>query len=261
MKKYRVVIIGGGNVAQHLIRQVTGAGHKLVQIFNRTLSAINHTSSDSEAIKTDNILQLTQEADIYIVCVKDAAIELLAKDISLTDKLIVHTAGTTSMHKLKGCSTQYGIFYPLQSFSKNLEVNFKEIPIIIEANNDEATSKLDSFAKSISDKVIYLNEAQRIPIHISGVFVNNFVNHLFSLTDAYLKSQQLEFELLKPLIHQTIEKLKFGNPAEMQTGPAMRGDKATIESHLTILQSNKELYDIYKLMTESILRSHHHHNA
>lgn len=261
MKKYRVAIIGGGNVAQHLIRQVTGAGHKLVQIYNRTLSAIDQSSDGSEALKTDNILQLTLDADIYIVCVKDAAIELLAKDISLNDKLIVHTSGTTSMHKLKGCSSQYGIFYPLQSFSKNLEVNFKEIPIIIEASNDEATTKLYSFAKSISDKVIYLNEVQRIPIHIGGVLVNNFVNHLFCLTEAYLKSQQLEFELLKPLIHQTIEKLKFGNPVEMQTGPAVRGDNATIESHLNFLQSNKELYDIYKLMTESILRSQHKNNA
>lgn len=255
MNKFKVAIIGGGNVAQHLIKQVTGAGHKLVQIYNRTLSSISQTDTGLEAEKTNNIHELTQDADIYIVCVKDYAIELVAKDIKLKDKLIIHTSGATSMDKLKSCSSQYGIFYPLQSFSKNLHIDFKSIPIIIEANNAEGRSKLELFSKSISDHVVYLNESQRIPIHIGGVFVNNFVNKLFSLTDTYLSTQQLSFDLLKPLILQTIEKLNYGSPSEMQTGPAMRGDKETIQMHINKLENNKEMQEIYKIMTDSILKS------
>lgn len=252
MKKYRVVIIGGGNVANHMIRQVTGSGHKLVQIYNRTLSAL---PQDGEANKTDNIHALTNDADIYIVCVKDAAIDLVAKDIRLNNKLIIHTSGTTTKEKLKDCSSMYGIFYPLQSFSKNLSVDFKQIPVIIEANSEEARNILQSFASSLTNQVIYLNEAQRIPIHIGGVLVNNFVNELFNQAAGYIAEHQLSFDLLKPLIHQTIDKLEFGSPKEMQTGPAMRGDVETIQLHLNKLQDHPHLQQIYQMMTESIQRS------
>jgi predicted short-subunit dehydrogenase-like oxidoreductase (DUF2520 family) len=253
MRKYKIVIIGSGNVAYHLIRSITGAGHKIVQIYNRTLSHITMTDNTQT---TDKILNITSDADIYIICVKDEAIELLAKDIRLKDKLIVHTSGTTSMNLLNNCSSNVGIFYPLQSFSKNLIIDFRRIPLLIEASNNESLEVLKSFASSISDTVVEMTEAERIHIHIGGVLVNNFTNHLFSLADQYLSTHRINFSLLKPLIAQTVEKLNFGKPSEMQTGPAIREDHKTMDSHMKLLTVQNELLaKIYGLMSESIVQS------
>lgn len=255
MKKYKIAILGGGNVAHHLIRQVTGSGHKLVQIYNRTLSTAKDSATESNASPIDNLQSLTQDADIYIICVKDEAIASLASKIKLKDKLIVHTSGTSSMDLLRDSSNQFGIFYPLQSFSKNLAIDFRRIPILIETNEEKGMEALKTFANSISDTVVEMKESERVHIHIAGVFVNNFVNHLFSLSDEYLSKNNMDFNLLKPLILQTVEKLNFGKPAEMQTGPAKRNDLKTIESHLKVLESEKNLHEIYDVMTKSILKS------
>jgi len=248
--QYKVVIIGGGNVAYHLIRNITSSGHKLVQIFNRSLQNINAYNSKTNIVGT--IGELTMDADIYIVCVKDNAIEEVVANLNLKNKLIVHTSGNRSMNLLEKCSSNYGVFYPLQSFTKNIDIKIKEVPIAIEASNEEAMTILKQFAQSITNKVVLMNELQRKQLNIAGVFVNNFTNHLYTLMSDYLSAHDIDFNLLHPLIHHTQEKLKLGNPKDMQTGPAARGDQSTIEDHMKLLAHDEKLSNLYQLMTENI---------
>jgi predicted short-subunit dehydrogenase-like oxidoreductase (DUF2520 family) len=253
--QYKVVIIGGGNVAYHLIRNITSSGHQLVQIFNRSLQNINAFHSKTNIV--GKIGELTMDADIYIVCVKDNAIEEVVSHLNLNDKLIVHTSGNRSMNLLKNCSTHFGVFYPLQSFTKNIDIKIKEVPIAIEANNDNAMDILNDFAQSISNRVVRMDEEQRKQLNIAGVFVNNFANHLYTLMSDYLAAHQIDFNLLLPLIHHTQEKLKLGNPKDMQTGPASRGDQNTIKDHLELLSGDEKLSNLYRLMTDNILSYYH----
>jgi predicted short-subunit dehydrogenase-like oxidoreductase (DUF2520 family) len=254
MEVKKVVIIGGGNVSYHLIRSITSSGHKLVQIYNRTLSNLSDYSSRIDI--TGQINSISQDADVYIICVKDTAISDLAKGLRLKDKLVVHTSGNRSMDLLKECSSRYGVFYPIQSFTKNIPINFKKVPIVIEANTAEVCNELDAFSRTISNHVVKLNETDRMKLNAAGVFVNNFTNHLYTLMQDYLNKENIDFSILQPLIQNTVDKLDLGSPAEMQTGPAIRGDDETIESHLALLEDYPDLKEIYERVTEKI-RKHY----
>ena len=253
MKSYKVVIIGAGNVAYHLIRSITSSGNKLIQICNRTLGNIQPMSQTNI---TGNLNTISQDGDIYIICVKDIAIEDIASKINLGNKLIVHTSGNRSMDLLKGSSSNFGVFYPIQSFTKNIPINFKKIPLIIEANNDEAQEKLVDFSRTISGQVILMNEENRQKLNIAGVFVNNFTNYIYTLAHDYLKSEGIDFSLVQPLIQNTVDKLTLGNPQDMQTGPAVRNDSETIQAHLALLENYPQLKEIYQEVTQSIIHYH-----
>jgi predicted short-subunit dehydrogenase-like oxidoreductase (DUF2520 family) len=254
MNSKKVVIIGGGNVAYHLIRSITSSGHKLVQVYNRTPSKIVNASSGVNLV--NQVHGITLEADIYIICVKDTAIAEVAISLRLKDKLVVHTSGNRSMDLLSEVSSRIGVFYPIQSFTKEIPIQFKKTPIIIEANTADALKELELFAKSISNVVERMDELSRQKLNVAGVFANNFTNHLFTLINDYLKNENIDFKILLPLIQNTVDKLSLGSPHEMQTGPAVRSDMATIQNHLEILYSNPEMKEIYQTMTHKI-RSYH----
>jgi len=252
MKSYKVVIIGGGNVAHHLIRSITSSGNKLIQIYNRTPGNISATSSSTNV--TGLINSISKDGDIYIICVKDTAIADIAANLRLENKLVVHTSGNRSMNLLSNCSENYGVFYPIQSFTKNIPINFRKIPIVIEASNNEAQEMLVEFSRTISQQVILMNEIDRQKLNIAGVFVNNFTNYIYSIAYDYLKKENIDFTILQPLIQNTIDKLQLGIPKEMQTGPAMRNDQETIKNHIELLQDHKFLQSIYQQVTDSIIQ-------
>jgi len=254
MNSKKVVIIGGGNVAYHLIRSITSSGHKLVQIYNRTPIKINNASSRADLVTRVN--GITLDADIYIVCVKDTAIAEVVSNLRLKDKLVVHTSGNRSINLLSEVSSRIGVFYPIQSFTKEIPIQFKKTPIIIEANTEETLKELELFAKSISNIVKSMDELSRQKLNVAGVFANNFTNHLFTLINDYLKNENIDFKILLPLIQNTVDKLSLGSPHEMQTGPAARSDMATIQNHIEILNSEPEMKEIYQMMTDRILRYH-----
>jgi predicted short-subunit dehydrogenase-like oxidoreductase (DUF2520 family) len=251
MESKKVVIIGGGNVAYHLIRSITSSGHKLVQIYNRTLSHLSDFSGNTNI--TGKINNITIDADIYIICVKDTAIPEVAKGLVLKDKLVVHTSGNRSLNLLETCSTKYGVFYPIQSFTKNIPINFKKVPIIIEANNEEVCNELEAFSRTISNHVVRMGETDRKKLNIAGVFVNNFTNHIYTMMYDYLGKEDIDFSILQPLIQNTVDKLDLGPPSEMQTGPAMRNDQVTIKNHLELLKNRPHLKEIYERVTERII--------
>jgi hypothetical protein len=157
------------------------------------------------------------------------------------------------MNLLNECSENYGVFYPIQSFTRNIPINFKKTPLVIEANNETAQEMLVDFSRSISQQVILMNETDRQKLNVAGVFVNNFTNYIYSLTHDYLKKENIDFNILQPLIQNTVDKLLLGNPSEMQTGPAVRGDQETINSHLELLAQYPQLKGIYQDVSNSIL--------
>ena len=242
-----VVIIGYGNVAQHLTTAFLQADNVVVaQVYSRTLAKINHLK---DVISITNRLDSLKEADIYIIAVSDDAITDVSYKIDNKNALVVHTSGSVLMQSLKNKGRK-GVFYPLQSFSKDKKVNFNEIPFCLEAENDKDLALLTQLANSIGKKIYRINSKQRQQLHVAAVFVNNFVNHMYKIGNDICEEYDVPFEVLHPLIKETAAKIEVLTPKEAQTGPAKRNDEKTIENHIRLL--NKKQKEIYKLLTQSI---------
>ena len=245
----RVVIIGSGNVAQHLIKAFAKNNIvEIVQAFSRNKENLTNLI-DSSKITTD--LNDLVDADLYIISVSDNAISEVSNQLNLKNKLAVHTSGSIAMNHLDR-KNRKGVFYPLQTFSKSKDVRFNEIPICLEAENKEDYKLLETIAKSISDKVFKINSNQRKALHVSAVFVNNFVNHLYKIGNDICHENDIPFEILQPLILETANKITSLSPNEAQTGPAKRNDSQTINSHLQFLKDENQK-EIYKILTKSII--------
>lgn len=248
----KVIIIGSGNVAQHLIvafqnPQNIGTEIDLIQVFSRQKESLSHLL-DLNKITDD--LEALEEADLYIIAVSDDAIAAVSSQLSFKNRLVVHTSGSIPLNALDN-DNRKGVFYPLQTFTKNKEVDFKVIPICLESENATDFQLLEKVAKMISDKVFAVNSEQRKALHVAAVFVNNFANHLYQIGSEICQENQVPFEILKPLIAETAQKIMVLSPEEAQTGPAKRNDSATIEAHEAFL-SNENHLKIYKTLTQSI---------
>ena len=244
----KVVLIGSGNVAQHLMNAFSKSNKiDLVQVFSRQKESIAHLL-DFHKI-TDNYSDLA-EADLYVLAVSDDAIAAVSSQLPFENRLVVHTSGSVSINLLDS-KNRRGVFYPVQTFSKNVAVDFSEIPICIESENDSDFVILEKVADSISNKVLKISEVQRQALHVSAVFVNNFVNQLYQIGNEICLENNIPFEVLKPLILETANKGTTLSPKESQTGPASRNDKQTIERHLNFL-SDENRKNIYKIITQSI---------
>lgn len=224
-----VLLIGNGNVATHL--------------FNAFLKAdtISVTKISSRNLNKIPIAAIT------IIAVSDDVIpEISAK---IENKLVVHTSGNVALNSLIN-STKKGVFYPLQTFSKNRKVNFDDVPFCIEAQNESDLRLLSDLAKSIGKKVFHVTTEQRKSLHVAAVFVNNFTNHLYKIGNDICQKNNVPFEVLQPLILETAQKIAHLSPENAQTGPAKRKDKITIKNHLQLLDKNQQ--EIYKILTKSI---------
>lgn len=248
----KVIIIGSGNVAQHLIvafqnSQNMGTEIELIQVFSRKKESISNLL-DLDKI-TDDLATL-EEADLYIIAVSDDAIADVSSQLPFKNRLVVHTSGSIPLNDLDD-DNRKGVFYPLQTFTKNKEVDFKTIPICLESENATDFQLLEKVAKMISDKVFAINSEQRKALHVAAVFVNNFTNHLYQIGSEICQENQVPFDILKPLIAETAQKIMILSPEEAQTGPAKRNDTTTIEAHEAFLSDENHL-KIYKTLTQSI---------
>jgi predicted short-subunit dehydrogenase-like oxidoreductase (DUF2520 family) len=250
----KISIIGAGNVATNLALALKKAGHEIVQVYNRSDDAGKELAHTVAASFTSNAADLL-DADVYLVAVKDDVIAEIAEHLKLADKIVAHTSGTNSKDLLATASSAYGIFYPLQTMKKNSKVDFKSVPLLVEGSDDATVATLEALAKTISQNVHRVDEEQRKWIHVAAVFANNFTNHLYSVSESILLGQGLPFDILKPLIYRSIENLQQNSPAELQTGPAARGDMQTIEKHLMLLGDDIRLQKIYEILTQSIIAS------
>lgn len=246
----RITLIGSGNVATHLAAAFKNAGHQIVQVWSRNLQ---HAALLAYHIKAEPINQLSnisEETDLIIISVKDDALEEVASFINLKNVLVVHTCGSVSMQILKKYFTSCGVFYPLQTFSKNRELDFSTVPLCIESTDKNSMEVLFELGKTISKNVNYIDSAQRKTLHVAAVFACNFPNNLYAIAAGLLKEQQMNFDLLKPLILETALKVQEFLPAEVQTGPAIRRDEKTMSAHLNLLQQQPELQEIYILLSQ-----------
>ncbi|WP_396170425.1 Rossmann-like and DUF2520 domain-containing protein [Flavobacterium sp.] len=244
----KVVLIGSGNVAHHLIQAFAKSTTiEVIQAFSRQKENLLPLL-DSDKITTT--FTKLAAADLYIIAVSDDAISEVSAQLPFENRLVVHTSGTASMDALDA-KNRKGIFYPLQTFSKHRTLDFNQIPICLESQNESDFEFLKKVAKSVSDNVYQINSIQRKALHISAVFVNNFVNHLYQIGQEICIENEVSFEILKPLILETANKVMALSPKDAQTGPAKRNDQQTIQSHLTAL-TDKNQKTIYKILTQSI---------
>ncbi|WP_100611357.1 Rossmann-like and DUF2520 domain-containing protein [Confluentibacter lentus] len=248
-----VIIIGAGNVATHLFKAFQKTEQISVkQWYNRHLNPINPYKNDVDI--TDDLLQL-KEADIYILAVSDDAIKELSSKLPFENRLVVHTSGSVSVYDINQ-KNRRGVFYPLQTFSKDAYMDFANVPICIEAIKSADYHVLKSMAISLGSSTKRVNSDQRRVLHLAAVFVNNFTNQLYRVAHEITESEGADFDILKPLILETANKVQEFSPYMAQTGPAKRNDKKTIRKHLKILNNNPHHKAIYELLTESIQRTH-----
>jgi len=254
--RLRIILIGSGNVGFHLGKKLTSVGIKIEQVFSRKKSKAKRLAKVCNSTFTNSFSEVSKNGDLYILAVPDSAIEKVADNLSKNispQKLVVHTSGATPSTILKPYFKQYGIFYPLQTFSINREVDFEKIPICVDANLKKNRLLLENLAKRIANNIYQINDKQRAILHVAAVFVNNFSNNLFTIGEQITKEENLPFEILKPLIQESVEKIKNHSPLDMQTGPAIRGDETTIEKHLEYLKKKfPQFVEVYQTMTQSI---------
>jgi|KBSMisStandDraft_5_1062788.scaffolds.fasta_scaffold330309_1 predicted short-subunit dehydrogenase-like oxidoreductase (DUF2520 family) len=247
-----VVLIGSGNVATVFGKLIKKSGHSIVQVIGRNEQ---HAKALADILGSDfhtNLSQANIEADIYVISVSDSSIIDIANNFKTGNKIVVHTSGAVSKNVLQKCSANFGVLYPLQSLRKQNE-NTLVIPLLIDANNEETLDTLRSFAETISSKVSVADDQQRLKLHVAAVIVSNFSNYIFTLTKAYCEKENIPFNMLLPLIQETAMRLNEFAPEDVQTGPAIRGDKPTMQKHLELLKEYPELKKIYEIISEGII--------
>lgn len=244
-------MLGSGNVATSLAMALKD-NCDIVQIYSRTMDNAKTLAQKVGCEAIDDLKKLDKKGDIYIISVKDDAIDSIIDATPSNIALWLHTSGSTPIEVFEGKRERYGVLYPMQSFSKSRIVDMSEVHIFIEGNCDKVTREINDFASSISENVHKATSQERQQLHVAAVFACNFANHMFTLSSEVLSEAGLPFDAMLPLIKTTVEKLDHMTPQESQTGPAARGDIKIIEKHLSTLKGDKR--EIYKLLSSSIMR-------
>jgi predicted short-subunit dehydrogenase-like oxidoreductase (DUF2520 family) len=253
----KVVCLGSGNVATHLASALKASGADLLQVYSKTLANALALASVLNSQAIDDLQLLNRDADLYIVSINDDAIAPVISQIKALKGLVVHTSGATPLSVFEGQGiSRYGVLYPLQTFSKSRLIDFSTVPLCLEAGTTDDLQTLHQLASRLGNLVYEVNSENRKLLHLAAVFACNFSNHLYHLSASLLDHKNLSFDLLKPLILETAAKVQSANPYEVQTGPARRGDEATINRHLALLQDEPALTDIYETLSKSIKKTY-----
>lgn len=249
----KIVLIGAGNLATHLGKALHAAGHDMVQVFSRTMQSAETLASLLDAEPLTDIAQVRDDADVYIFSVKDSALEQLISQLCGGEKKVfLHTAGSMPMSVFRGKALHYGVLYPMQTFSKQREVDFSIIPCFIEANDEFALKQIEGLAGQISHRVYQLSSEDRKYLHLSAVFACNFANHCYAASQELLQQHGIPFDVMLPLIDETAAKVHGMTPKEAQTGPAVRYDENVIGKQIRLLENQPYFQKIYDCMSKSI---------
>lgn len=256
MQLDQVVLIGAGNVAWNLGKNLAAQGTKVAQVFSRDLKNARALADTLSCPATDKLQELLPLDDcLYLIAVKDDQIANVAAAVSYLShprRALAHTSGAVSSQVLAAHSENYGVFYPLQSLSRERIIDFVGVPLCIYAPQAALQDELAQLAKKISEQVNIVNDEERKVLHVAAVFVNNFANHLFAVGKQIVESADLSFDLLRPLIAETAAKVMTKSPDDMQTGPASRGDQQTMLAHLRYLQQFPEFQNLYRVISHSL---------
>ena len=252
LRSMKIVFVGAGNLATNLAKALFHRGFPILQIYSRTEASAKVLALAVEADYTTELSDIVSDADLYVVALKDDALLSLLPAIvaGKQNALFVHTAGSIAMDVWKGHAERYGVFYPMQTFSKQREVNFDSLPIFIEADSADDLSRVKELAATLSDNVTELSSERRRFLHLSAVFACNFANHCYAQAAEILKEHGIPFEALLPLIDETAAKVHELAPRDAQTGPALRYDLNIIDEQRAALQGDAQV--IYDLMSHSI---------
>lgn len=249
----KIVLIGAGNLATHLGKALHAAGHDMVQVFSRTMQSAETLASLLDAEPLTDMAQVRDDADVYIFSVKDSALEQLVSQLCGGEKKVfLHTAGSMPMSVFRGKALHYGVLYPMQTFSKQREVDFSIIPCFIEANDEFALKQIEGLAGQISHRVFQLSSEDRKYLHLSAVFACNFANHCYAASQELLQQHGIPFDVMLPLIDETAAKVHGMTPKEAQTGPAVRYDENVIGKQIRLLENQPYFQKIYDCMSKSI---------
>lgn len=252
------VVIGSGNVATHLA--VALAPHlEIRQVFSRDISHARQLAQriSPKCAAIDDVADVWHDADLYIMSVTDDSIRPLLQSIRDCDSGIwVHTSGSVDIDVFEGLRKHYGVFYPLQTFSKNKPVDMRKVPMFIESVDETVAEELTTLASEISDKVSMLSSEGRRRLHIAAVFACNFVNYMWTVADRQLHLCGTDIHALDPLLRETMEKIATLPPIEAQTGPARRGDTHVMERHIGMLEADDA--QLYELISRQIYNTYHH---
>ena len=254
MQKKKIVFIGAGNLATQLVGALYHVGENIVQVYSRTKENAKELAGKVNASFTNKLEEITREGDIYFFTVSDHVLEEVIRQIELPDKIWLHTAGSISINVFNIKSDNYGVFYPLQTFSKDRAADFHRIPVCLEASNQFTYDVMVQLAKKISEDIRNIDSEQRKTIHLAAVFACNFVNHLYARASELLRNKGIEPDILRPLIWETARKAQDQEPEKIQTGPAKRNDQNIIQKHLAMLDHNPEMQELYRMLTESIIK-------
>jgi len=252
----KVVLIGSGSVATHLGLALQAKGCTISQVYSRNVLNAETLAKKLNTTFITDISEIYMDADIYFYALTDNAFKSILKKIVMPEGIQVHTAGCIPMNEFEGYTSKYGVFYPLQTFSKNRSVDFSQIPVYIEASNFEVQQQLLEIANLLTQKTYLIDSEHRKKLHLAAVFACNFTNYMYDVASVILEDSGFLFEMIQPLIAETAGKIKIMNPYDAQTGPAVRMDEITISKHLKMLDKHPEFKKIYKLMTKNINKRH-----
>lgn len=270
----KIVLIGAGNLATHLGKALHAAGHDMVQVFSRTMQSAETLASLLDAEPLTDIAQVRDDADVYIFSVKDSALVQLVAQLCRHEadglgedgavnalrkakkgeheRVFLHTAGSMPMSVFKGMAQHYGVLYPMQTFSKQREVDFSIIPCFVEANDEFAQKQIEGLAREISGRVYQLSSEDRKYLHLSAVFACNFANHCYAISQELLEEHGIPFDVMLPLINETAAKVHEMKPKDAQTGPAVRYDENVLGKQSKLLENHPHFKKVYDSMSKSI---------
>lgn len=252
----KISFIGSGNVASHLAGAFISSGLEVTEVYSPNNEHAQKFAKKYSCGIATTLKALNTSTELYIIAVPDTKVEAVAKELPGVEGIVVHTSGITSMNTISN-EKYFGVFYPLQTFTLGRELDISDSPVCIEASDENVLKLLKELASKISNSVHEINSEQRRLLHLAAVMVNNFTNHLYYSAEQFLNENELDLDLLRPLILETARKVQDISPADSQTGPAKRNDLSTIQKHMEMLNENTEFQKLYQLMTDQILKKYH----
>ena len=251
---YNIVLLGAGNVATHISRHFFARGHHISCIYSRSGDSARSLASEFDTMGTAEVDQVPRKADFFILCVPDRAVAEVARQFSDREGIWLHTSGALHMDVFQGIARDFGVLYPLQTLSRERKIRMGHIPFLLEASSPLVMERIKDLVSSISEKVGEADSPIRLRVHLAAVFANNFSNHMVFVAKQILADSDLNPGLLDPLLEETFQKLKDMDPQAAQTGPAIRGDRETLDKHIELLRDHPEWEKIYTFISRDIER-------
>ncbi len=253
----KIVIAGTGKVAHRLAKRLRAKGIPIAQVYGRNATSAQQLAQELHCTWTNDPDSISPDTDWLLLAVSDDAIETVAAQLAYATPLalVTHTSGATPGKVLEAHFRRYGVFYPLQSFSLERQPVWSKIPFCVDASLPDDVLFLKKMAKTVGNLVYQVDDQQRATLHVAAVFANNFANHCFAIAEKILDQADLPFEMLHPLMEETLAKAIADSPAKMQTGPAIRGDRETIQRHLNLLETMAPWDNIYQIISDDITKA------